>query len=132
MASCRPSSSRPPALTAPRPPPTTPQVWPCCAWIGSGVANECRPPALSRAAGGRHRLAHWLALRWATYNAGSDFGHTSQGYWYRMREQHTAGWPLAALRHFLKLSMWDERGRLWQCVTSAVIDDFGNLVEVTP
>ena len=67
-----------------------------------------------------------------SYSAGSDFGHTSQGYWYRMREQRTAGWPLEALRHFLKLSMWDERGRLWQCATPAVIDDFGDLVEVSP
>lgn len=73
-----------------------------------------------------------LTFRWGTYNAESEFGHTAQGYWYRMREQHSSGWPLAALRHFLKLSMWDEHGRLWQCVTSAVIDDFGDLVEVTP
>lgn len=68
----------------------------------------------------------------AGYTAESDFGHTSQGYWYRMRDQRTSGWPLEALRHFLKLSMWDERGRLWQCATPAVIDDFGNLVEVMP
>jgi len=73
-----------------------------------------------------------LTFRWGTYNAGSEFGHTAQGYWYRMREQHSSGWPLAALRHFLKLSMWDEHGRLWQCTTAAVIDDFGNLVEVSP
>ena len=71
-------------------------------------------------------------FRWANYTDGSDFGHTVQGYWYRMRDQRTSGWPLEALRHFLKLSMWDERGRLWQCATPAVIDDFGNLVEVTP
>jgi len=67
-----------------------------------------------------------------SYSARSDFGHTAQGYWYRMRDQREFGWPLEALRHFLKLSMWDERGRLWQCATPAVIDDFGNLVEVTP
>jgi len=73
-----------------------------------------------------------LTFKWGTYNVGSDFGHTSQALWYRMREQHSSGWPLAALRHFLKLSMWDERGRLWQCVTLAVIDDFGDLVEVMP
>ena len=77
-------------------------------------------------------LRHGLAFKWASYTDGSDFGHTSQGYWYRMRDQREFGWPLEALRHFLKLSMWDEHGRLWQCVTSAVIDDFGNLVEVTP
>jgi hypothetical protein len=65
-----------------------------------------------------------------SYSAGSDFGHTSQGYWYRMRDQRSSGCPLEALRHFLKLSMWDEHGRLWQCATPAVIDDFGNLVEV--
>lgn len=70
--------------------------------------------------------------RWVTYSDGSEFGHTAQGYWYRMRDQRTSGWPLEALRYFLKLSMWDERGRLWQCATPAVIDDFGNLVEVTP
>lgn len=73
-----------------------------------------------------------LTFKWSTYNAGSEFGHTAQGYWYRMRDQRTSGWPLEALRHFLKLSMWDERGRLWQCATPAVIDDFGNLVEVSP
>jgi len=71
-------------------------------------------------------------FRWASYNAGSDFGHTSQGHWYRMRDQRIFGWPLEALRYFLRLSMWDERGRLWQCATPAVIDDFGNLVEVMP
>lgn len=70
--------------------------------------------------------------RWATYSAGSEFGHNAQGYWCRMRDQRTSGWPLEALRHFLKLSMWDEHGRLWQCATPAVIDDFGNLVEVMP
>ena len=70
--------------------------------------------------------------RWATYSDRSEFGHTVQGYWYRMRDQRTSGWPLEALRHFLKLSMWDESGRLWQCATPAVIDDFGNLVEVMP
>lgn len=68
----------------------------------------------------------------AAYLDGSDFGHTSQGYWYRMREQRSSGWALEALRHFLKLSMRDAQGRLWQCATPAVIDDFGNLVEVSP
>ena len=68
----------------------------------------------------------------AGYTAESDFGHTSQGHWYRMRDQRIFGWPLEALRYFLRLSMWDEHDRLWQCATTAVIDDFGNLVEVMP
>lgn len=61
----------------------------------------------------------------------SDFGHTSQAYWYRMRDQRPNCWPLEPIRYFLKLSMWDQYGRLWQHAAPAVVDDFGDLVEVS-
>ena len=56
--------------------------------------------------------------------------HASGGYWYRMRNQRSYGWPSEAACYFVKRSMVDGEGRLWDTAFPAVVDDFGNLVAV--
>ncbi len=59
-----------------------------------------------------------------------NFAHTWNAYWYRMYAQRTGGWPNEALVHFVKENQNDQHGGMWQKAYPAVIDDFGNLVEV--
>lgn len=59
-----------------------------------------------------------------------ETGHTRQGFWYRLRAQREYGWPNEGGCYWLKLTWFDQIGRMWQHNTLAVVDDFGSLVEV--
>lgn len=59
-----------------------------------------------------------------------DSGHTRQAYWYRLRTHRDHGWRHEAACYWMRLNYYDSQGNLWQSNRLAVLDDFGNLVEV--
>ena len=64
------------------------------------------------------------------YAPGADFGWTTHANWHRMRTQREYGWPQEPCKTFVRASWYDHKGGLWQRAYPAVMDDFGNLVEV--